>query len=84
VEYPFPKWRGKPVLLSKHASQNILDFNVPLAKVFEVLEEGVETGKKRESGVFEFMKGFKKEVLKVVVGDAGDNWRVITVVKFKR
>ena len=75
---------GKPILLSKHASQNILDFNVPVGRVLAVLEEGVEITEKRQSGVFEFVKGFKNEVLKVVVGDAGDNWRVITVVKFKR
>ncbi len=84
MEYLFQRWRGKPILLSKHAAQNVLDLNVPLAKVFQVLEEGVENTKKREGGVFEFVKGFKNEVLKVVVGDAGDNWRVITIVKFRR
>jgi len=71
------------VLFSNHATEEVLNENIGLEKVLTTLEEGVETGEKRKKGVMEFVKGFKKEMLKVVVADVGDNWRVITVVKFR-
>lgn len=50
----------------------------------ETLDEGVEGKEKRRKGVYEFVKGFKNEVLKIVVADLEENWLVITVVKFSR
>jgi hypothetical protein len=84
MEYPFPKWRGKPVLFSKHASEEILNDNIQVPKILDALEEGIETGEKRKNGVLEVIKGFKDEVLKVIVADNGDCWRVVTVIKFRR
>ncbi|PIO06281.1 hypothetical protein COT29_01710 [Candidatus Micrarchaeota archaeon CG08_land_8_20_14_0_20_59_11] len=84
MEYPFPKWLGKPVLFSRHASEEALNDNIPAAKILETLEEGVETKEKRRKGVLELVKGFKDEVLKVVVADRGDCWLVVTVIRFKR
>ena len=84
MEYPFPKWRGKPVLFSKHASEEILNDDIQVQKVLDALEEGVETGEKRKKGVFEVVKGFKNVVLKVVVAEKDGCWIVITVIKFRR
>jgi hypothetical protein len=70
--------------LSQHATEEMLNDNIELGKVLETLEEGVETGEKRKPGVMEFVKGFKKEMLKAVVADAGDNWRIVTVMRFRR
>jgi hypothetical protein len=84
LEYPVPLWRGKPVRFSKHATEEILNDNIPVEKVLTALAEGVDTGEKRKKGTFEFVKGFKDEVLKVVVADCDDTWVVITVIKFGR
>ena len=84
MEYPYPKWRGKPVLFSKHASEGILSDNLSVEKVLETLERGVETDERRKKGVFEFVKGFKSQVLKVVVADCGEKWLVVTVILFRR
>ncbi|MFA6330215.1 MAG: DUF4258 domain-containing protein [Candidatus Micrarchaeia archaeon] len=84
MEYPVPLWRGKPVRFSRHATEEILNDNIPVEKVLAALNEGVDTGEKRKKGTFELVKGFKDEVLKVVVADCGDAWVVITVIKFGR
>lgn len=84
MEYPVPKWRGKAVRFSRHASEEILNDNIPVEKVLAALHEGMDTKEKRKKGTFEFVKGFKDEVLKVVVADCGDVWVVITVIKFGR
>ena len=82
--YPLPVWKGKPVVLSRHAPEKVLYGNVPVRKVLEVLETGVTAKEKREEGVFELVKGFKDEMLKVVVADAGERWVVVTVLRFSR
>jgi hypothetical protein len=84
MEYPFPRWRGKPVLFSKHASEEIMNDNVAIPKILETLEGGIETKEKRKKGVLEVIKGFKDEVLKVVIAERDDCWFVITVIKFRR
>ncbi len=82
--YPFNRWRGKPLIVGKHASQNIIDLDISFKQIMDVLEDGVETGEKRKEGVYEFIKGFKDKMLKVVVSDAKENWFIITVAQFKR
>ncbi|MBI5635649.1 DUF4258 domain-containing protein [Candidatus Micrarchaeota archaeon] len=62
----------------------ITNDNVSTHKVISALENGTETDEKRKKGVFEFVRAFKNEVIKVVVADEYDHWVVITVIKFKR
>lgn len=84
MEYPVPKWCGKPVLFNQHATEEALNKNIPVDKILLTLEEGMETKEERKEGVLELVKGFKKEMLKVVVADCGDNWRVVTIMRFRR
>lgn len=70
--------------MTRHASDKMMNNNIPLEKILETLEHGIESEEKRAGEVYEFIKGFKNEVIKVVVADARDNWRIITVIKFKR
>ena len=72
------------MLFSRHAAEEILNDNIPSEKVLGVLERGLETNERRKKGVFEFVKSFKNDVLKVVVADCGEEWLVITVILFKR
>ena len=82
--YPVPKWRGKGVIFSRHATEELLDDCIALEKVMHTLEEGVPTRERRKEGTIELVKGFKDEMLKVIVVDCGENWKVITVMKFQR
>lgn len=77
-------WRGKPVLMSKHASEEMLNENMALGKVLQTLEEGLPSNQRRREGVLELVKGFKKDAYKVVVAEKPENWVIITVMRFRR
>jgi hypothetical protein len=80
----YPSWNGKDIVPTKSAAREIIDENIELNKIVDVLANGYDCERsQRKAGIRERCKRFGKIVIKVVVADMGDHFRIIHVGKFR-
>ncbi len=80
----YPQWQGKDILPTKSASREIVDENIPIHTLVDVLESGYDCERsRRKPEIHERCKRYGKIVIKVVVADMGDHFRVVHVGKFR-
>ena len=66
----YPKWRGAPLIPSDSALREIKFFGMDLHDIKNVLEEGVETEKRRKKGVVEKVLVTGGRSVKVVAAES--------------
>jgi len=75
-----PVWKGKPILPTRSAQNEMFDIDVSLFDIEDILEESFECSRsKREKSTFERCVQRGQKIIKVVVVDTGDHF-VITHV----
>jgi hypothetical protein len=80
----FPQWKGKIILPTKTAQNEMLKEDVDLYKVQNVLEEGFDCStSKRAENILERCLETKRRILKVVAVDVGEHYLIIHVGSFK-
>ncbi|HLC47785.1 MAG TPA: hypothetical protein VJI13_01820 [Candidatus Norongarragalinales archaeon] len=80
----YPQWGGKDVLPTKSAAREIVDEDIPIRQIVDTLETGYDCERsRRRPEIRERCKRFGKIVVKVVVADMGDHFRIIHVGKFR-
>ena len=69
-----PTWRGKPILPSRSAQDELFDNDIGLNEVAVILEEGFDCSRsKRKKDMVERCVQRGKSIVKVVVVDTGDH-----------
>jgi len=80
----FTQWKGKIILPTRTAQDEMLKEDVDLYKVQNVLEEGFDcSAGKRAENVFERCLETKRRILKVVAVDVGEHYLITHVGSFK-
>ena len=74
-------YKGKPILPTKTALNELSDINVNLYEVPEILEKGFEV-RKRAKNITERGIQRGKKVINVVVVDLGDYYKLIHAAEF--
>lgn len=77
------EWKGKPLIPTKNALDEMSHRDVDMHKAKEILDEGFDCAKsKRKPNVYE--RGIRRggKIVKVVVADIGGYYKIIHVGKF--
>jgi len=78
----FPIYMGKPILPSKTVMYELRDTGMDLYDVLHILEDGFDCYRSRRSkNIVERCETKGGKVLKVVVADMHDHWKLIHVGK---
>lgn len=81
----YPKYDGKPVIPTKRTMQELEEEGLDLDDVAEILKKGFDCSRsKRRTSVEEKCVQRKNAIIKIVVEDVGDYWKLIHVGSFKR
>ena len=81
----YPKYKGKPVMPSKRTIEELEEEGLDLDDVIEILEKGFDCSRSpREENIQEKCVQRKKAIIKVVVENIGDYWKLKHVGSFKR
>lgn len=87
MEFPsvYPKYKGKPVMPTKRTIEELEEEGLDLDDVVEILDEGFDCSRSaREENIEEKCIQRKKAIIKVVVENMGDYWKLKHVGSFKR
>lgn len=78
-----PTWKGKPLLPTRSAQNEMFDNDISLIDVENILESGFDCSRsKREKGKFEKCIQKGRKIIKVVVVDTGEHLVIIHVGSF--
>lgn len=80
----YPKYKGKPVMPTKRSMQELEEEALDLEDVVAVLRKGFDCSKsKRRKTVEEKCIQRRRAIIKIVVEDLGDYWKLIHVGSFR-
>jgi len=78
-----PTWKGKPLLPTRAAQDEMFDNDITLLDIENILESGFDCARsKREKNKLEKCIQKGRKIIKVVIADTGDNLIIIHVGSF--
>lgn len=87
MEFPnvYPEYKGKPVMPIKRTIEELEEEGLDMDDVIEILDEGFDCSRSAgEENIEEKCIQRKKAIIKVVVENMGDYWKLKHVGSFKR
>lgn len=81
----YPKYKGKPIIPTKQTIRELEEEGLDLDDVIEILEDGFDcSSSARRESIEEKCIQRKKAIIKVVVEDMENYWKLKHVGSFKR